>query len=389
MFFGMCNSPATFQSMMDSIFIEEIEEGVTIVYMDDILIYATTPELLEKYTKRVLHKLWDHDLFLKAKKCEFNKTKMEYLELVVEEGKIFTDPIKFKGFADWPIPTCVKDVRSFLGFGNLYQKFIPGFSTLAAPLNALLKKDTTFQWTEETQQSFDTLKRKLTSSPVLMMPDQTRPFQIECDASKYASGAVLTQQDNNSDRHPVAFLSKTFSKRERNYEIYDRELLAIIRALEEWWHYIQGSGHTTIIYLDHQNLTYFQSAQKLNRRQAWWSLYLSEFDVKLVHQPGSKMIQSDALSWQPDLIPSKDTDNEDMTLLPDNLFLNLLDLTLQDRVLDLGQLDDFLKTFSIDDPPFGTSDDWKLELVNRKNTLFYRGRNYVPVIVYKCTSCEK
>ena len=172
-------------------------------------------------------------MFLKAKKCEFNKTKMEYLGLVVEEGKISTDLIKVKGFADWPILTCVKDVRSFLGFGNFYQKFIPGFSTLAAPLNALLKKDTVFHWTEETQRSFDALKQKLTS-PVLMMLDQTRPFQIECDASKYASGAVLTQQDNNSDRHPVAFLSKTFSEMEWNYEIYDRELLAIIQALEEW-----------------------------------------------------------------------------------------------------------------------------------------------------------
>ena len=110
MFFGMCNSLATFQSMMDSIFIEEIEDGVTIVYMNNILIYATTPELLEKYTKKVLQKLWDHDLFLKAKKCEFKKTKMEYLGLVVEEGKVFTDPVKVKGFADWPTPTCVKEV---------------------------------------------------------------------------------------------------------------------------------------------------------------------------------------------------------------------------------------------------------------------------------------
>ena len=193
---------------------------------------------------------------------------MEYLGLVVKEGKIPTDPIKVKGFADWPVPTCVKNVRSFLGFGNFYRKFIPGFSTLATPLNALLKKDMIFQWTKETQQSFDALKQKLTSSPVLMMPDQTQPFQIKCDASKYASGAVLTQLDNNGDRHPVAFLSKTFSETEQNYEIYDRELLAIIRALEEWRHYIQGSGHTTVIYLDHQNLTYFRSAQKLNRRQA-------------------------------------------------------------------------------------------------------------------------
>ena len=99
--------------MMDSIFIEEIEEGVTIVYMDDILIYATTLELLEKYTKRVLQKLRDHNLFLKAKKCEFNKTKMEYLGLVVEEGRISTDSIKVKGFADWPVLTCIKDAQSF------------------------------------------------------------------------------------------------------------------------------------------------------------------------------------------------------------------------------------------------------------------------------------
>ena len=101
MFFGMCNSLATFQSMMDSIFIEEIEDGVTIVYMDNILVYAMTPELLEKYTKWILQKLWDHNLFLKAKKCKFRKTKLEYLGLIVEEGKLSADPVKVKGFADW------------------------------------------------------------------------------------------------------------------------------------------------------------------------------------------------------------------------------------------------------------------------------------------------
>ena len=149
MFFNMCNSLATFQSMMDSIFIEEIEDGVTIVYMDNILIYAMTPELLEKYTKQILQKTWDHDLFLKAKKCEFGKTKLEYLGLIVEEGKLSIDPVKVKGFADWPIPKSVKEVWSFLGFGNFYRKFIEKFSTLAAPLNNLLRKDwrcTTFVW---------------------------------------------------------------------------------------------------------------------------------------------------------------------------------------------------------------------------------------------------
>ena len=162
MFFDMCNSLANFQSMMDSIFIKEIEDGVTIAYMDDILICVTTLELLEKYMKQILQKLWDHNLFLKAKKCEFGKTKLEYLGLIVEAGKLSMDLVKVKGFADWPIPKSVKEVQSFLGFGNFYRKFIVKFSTLAVPLNNLLKKDTPFEWTDNAQHSFDELKQRLT-----------------------------------------------------------------------------------------------------------------------------------------------------------------------------------------------------------------------------------
>ena len=117
----------------------------------------------------------------------------------MEEGRLSTDPVKVKGFADWPVPKSVKEVQSFLGFGNFYRKFIAKFSTLAAPLNNLLKKDTPFEWTDKAQHLFDELKQRLTSAPVLMMPDQTKPFQIESDTSKYASGAVLTQLDNNGD----------------------------------------------------------------------------------------------------------------------------------------------------------------------------------------------
>ena len=171
------------------------------------------------------------------------------------------------------------------------------------------------------------------------MPDHTKPFQIECDASKYATGAVLTQLDSNGDRHPCAFISKTFSPTERNYEIYDRELMAIIRALEEWRHYIQGSPHTTTIVSDHKNLTYYQDARKLNRRQARWSLYLSEFDIKLVHMAGTKMIQSDNLSRRPDYILDNDTDNEDITMLPDDLFIGLIDVDLQNQIAESDDMD--------------------------------------------------
>src|SRR5271163_3590878 len=155
-----------------------------------------------------------------------------------------------------------------------------------------------------------------------MMPDQSRPFQIEADTSKYATGAVLTQTDSNGDRHPVAFISKTLSPTKRNYEIYDRELLSIIRALEYWHHYIHGSGFTTEVLSDHKNLTYVRKAQKLNQRQARWSLYLSEFDLKLTHTAGTKMGQSDALSRRTDHCPDEDHDNEDIIMLENDLFVN-------------------------------------------------------------------
>ena len=136
-------------------------------------------------------------------------------------------------------------------------------------------------------------------------------------------------------RHPVAFMSKMFMDTERKYKIYDRELLGIIQALKKWRHYIQGSGHTTVIFSDCKNLTYFRTAQKLNDRQARWLLYLSEFDIKLIHLPGSKMIQSNALSWQPNHGIEGQLEEEEVIMLPENMFINLLDTNLQERILNV------------------------------------------------------
>ena len=166
------------------------------------------------------------------------------------------------------------------------------------------------------------------------MPDTGKPFQIEADASKYASGAVLTQEDLNGDRHPVAYLSKSFNQAERNYQVYDCELLAIIRALQEWRHYIQGSPHSTTVLSDHQNLTYFRKPQKLNRRQARWVIELAKYDIELKHIPGRKMVPADALSRRPDLCPEEDNDNEDVTLLSEDLFVRLIDIELLDAVMN-------------------------------------------------------
>ena len=346
--------------------------------------FSNNLDTLENLDKDVLQRLQENDLYLKPTKCEFKKTKIEYLGMVITEGKITMDSVKVKGIRDWPAPTTVKEVRSFLGFGNFYRKFISKFSELAAPLNELLKKDKTFDWTPECQVSFDTLKQWFTAEPVLMMPDQSRPFQIEADTSKYASGAVLTQMDSNGDRHPVAYFLKTFNDTERNYEIYDRELLRVICALEKWQHYIQGSGHTTIVHTDHQNLTYFKSAQKLNRRQAQWALYLSELNLKLVHIPGAKMIQLDALSRQSDYIPDEDNDNMDRILLPENMFVNLMDLDLQDRIANMDRYDFNVKNtleLLLENGPNSLRqdlEDWRLEKHGNKNILFYKDKNYIP-----------
>jgi len=332
MFYGLCNSPATFQNMMNNIFAKQIDGNIVIIYMDDILIFAKTKEELERYTREVLQVLKENDLYLKPEKCEFAKTEVDYLGMIIAEDQIKMDPKKLRGITEWPTPTTVKEVRSFLGFGNFYRRFIAHFSDLAFPLNNLLKKDSPFLWTEETERSFQELKKCFTSQPVLHMPDSTKPFQVEADTSKYASGGVLTQLDEEGKRHPVSFLSKTFSPAERNYQIYDQELLGIMRALEEWRHYLQGSPHPITILSDHQNLTYYRQPQRLNGRQARWLLLLSEYDFELQHLPGTKMIQSDALSRRTDHHPDDDPNEALVTMLPDKLFIRIIDHHLQENL---------------------------------------------------------
>jgi Reverse transcriptase (RNA-dependent DNA polymerase) len=159
MFFGMCNSPATFQAMMDDIFMTMINNRLVIVYMDNILIFADIKEELKRITKLVLEKLREHDLFLKANKCKFCQTRIKYLGMIIEEGRISMDTVKLGGIRDWPIPTTLKQTRSFLGFGNFYQKFISHYSKLARPLNDLTKKDKKFEWNTKCQEAFDTMKK--------------------------------------------------------------------------------------------------------------------------------------------------------------------------------------------------------------------------------------
>ena len=175
------------------------------------------------------------------------------------------DSAKLKGILEWPTPKTVKEVRFFLGFGNFYGWFIKNFSHLVHPLNDLLRKDKKFIWSNECQESFDLLKRHFTKEPVLMMLDHTRLFQIQVNSSLFATRGILTQMDTNGDRHPCTYLSKSLTKEQRNYDTGNRELLAIVCTLKEWQHYIQGSGHTTTILSDHDNLHHFKVPQTIGQ----------------------------------------------------------------------------------------------------------------------------
>ena len=405
MFFGMCNSPATFQAMMDDIFWDMKAKGWIMIYMDDIFIFTKELQRNIKYTKQTLQWLQDNDLYLKPDKCTFWTTKVEYLGLIIQENLISMDPVKLNGIKDWPTPTTVEQVRSFLGFENYYRQFIHRYGNLTWPLNDVLRKDERFEWTPEQQDTFDTLKQRFTKSPVLLMPNSLKPFVLEMDASLFASRAVLRQHDSNGDWHPCAYLSKSFNDTECNYDIWDRELLAVIRALTESQHYLQGSPHTVTLLSNHQNLAYIRKPQRLNRRQARWSLLLTEYNLKLVHIPGTKMIQSDALSWPPDLCPENNQDNIDktlllgglfistfalskeepaddteQTLLPDHLLLNTFDLDLHNRIVTSMNWDcvvsDALTTLQMrGTPPMKSAlTDWWHE----GSIVFYRDKCYIP-----------
>jgi hypothetical protein len=293
MYFSFTNSPATFQTMMNEIFQDLITEGVISVYLNDILIFSNSLEEHHQITHLVLDCMCEHKLYPWPEKCEFERTKIEYLSIIILHNKVEMDPVKIARVAEWPTPSSKKKVQSFVGFINPYRRFIPGFSHHMHALFDLTMKDVRFIWGLPQEDSFMKLKKLITLAPVLVLPDDHLPFRLEANGSGIATSAVLSQQSVDDNAwHPVAFLSKVLNPVERNYEIHDTRMLAIIQGLEEWRHYLDGARHPVEIWTNHKNLEYFQVAQKLNR----WSLYLSRFDFTLHHKPGRSMGKPNALS---------------------------------------------------------------------------------------------
>ncbi|KAK1646968.1 hypothetical protein QYE76_064773 [Lolium multiflorum] len=233
--FGLTNAPAIFMNLMNKIFMKYLDKFV-IVFIDDILIYSKDKEEHAKHLKIVLQILREHQLYAKFSKCKFWLDSVEFLGHVITKEGIAVNPSKVQSVLEWKSPKNAKEIRGFLGMAGYYRRFIEGFSKIAGPMTKLLKKNTPFVWTDECETSFQTLKEKLTTAPVLAVPEPGKDYTVYCDASKNGLGCVLMQ-----DRKVIAYGSRQLKPHEHNYPVHDLELAAVVYALKSWRQFLYGS----------------------------------------------------------------------------------------------------------------------------------------------------
>ena len=294
--FGLANAPSAFQKYINWAIREFLDEFAS-AYLDDVLIF-TSGSLAKhrKHVSLVLDRLKRAGLFLDIDKCEFEVQSTKYLGFIIEAGKgVRMDPAKVQAIKEWETPRSVKGVRAFLGFANFYRRFIRNFSRIVAPLTNLTRKDRKFIWTPEAENAFSTLKDMFISAPILMQFDPDRTTVLEVDSSGYVTGGLLTQYDDKGVRRPCAFFSRKNTPAECNYEIYDKELLAIVKCVREWGSELRSVKHFEII-TDHKNLTYFTTSRKLKERQMRWAEELSQYNFTIRYRPGKEGTQPDVLS---------------------------------------------------------------------------------------------
>src|SRR5882724_1283006 len=268
---GLTNAPATFQAFMNHIF-RDMTDIFIVIYLDDILIFSNSLEEHQVHVRRVLDHLCEYDLHSKPEKCLFHTQQIEFLGFMVTPTGISMDTAKTDAVSAWPTPTNLKAVQAFLGFANFYRQFIVGFSDIVIPLIRLTRKDTPFAWSPDHTKAFETLKTAFTQAPILAHFNPDNPIVVETDASDYAIAAIISQiSPDDGDIHPIAFYSRSMQPAELNYEIYDKELLAIFEAFRQWRNYLEGSTHIILMLSDHKNLEYFATTKLLICHQVHWS----------------------------------------------------------------------------------------------------------------------
>ncbi|KAL9570381.1 hypothetical protein ACKAV7_005460 [Fusarium commune] len=297
--FGLTNAPATFQRMINNVLRQYLDVFV-VCYLDDILIFSDNEEEHKEHVHKVLKALQDANLLVEPEKSHFHVKEVDFLGHTITPGEIRMERKKISAVADWPLPTTVKEVQSFLGFANYYRRFIKDFSRIANPLTELTKKDRKFVWKQDAQAAFEALRQAILSEPVLIMFDPNKEIELETDSSDFALGGQIGQRDDQGKLHPIAFYSHKLHGPELNYPIYDKEFLAIVNCFKEFRHYLMGSMHQIKVYTDHQNISHFATTQELNRRQLRYAEYLCEFDFVIIHRKGSDNRRADAISRRPD-----------------------------------------------------------------------------------------
>jgi len=329
---GVANGPSAFQAMMDHIFEPQKNTFLTL-YLDDILIFSNTHAEHIAHLRMVFDLLRKHQFHCRQTKCSFEQPELKYLGHIVGSGVLRMDPAKVAVIKDWPTPTSIKELRSFLGLSNYFRRFIQGYSSLVAPLTSLVSSS--FAWTPAHQLSFEQVKEALISAPVLQLPDHTQPFDLVCDASINGVGAILIQ--NN---HPIAFFSRKFTSTERNYSTGEQELYAVYLALKEFRCYLEGPKINLIT--DHCPLTYLKSQPHLSRKQARWLEFFACFDYTWQYRPGRSNV-ADPLSRHPVFFTALVAEGEDLPSPP-----TFLQEILQAYDTDISFSDaDFLRKYQL------------------------------------------
>ena len=286
--FGVTNAPGVFMEYMNRIFHPYLDRFV-VVFIDDILVYSKSEEEHAEHVRIVLKVLKEKKLYAKLSKCEFWLSEVSFLGHVISGDGIAVDPSKVDAVLRWETPKSVTEIRSFLGLAGYYRRFIEGFSKLALPLTKLTCKGAAFVWDVKCEESFVELKKRLTTAPILILPNPEEPFVVYCDASKMGLGGVLMQNGK-----VVAYAFRKLKIHEKNYPTHDLELAAVVFVLKIWRHYLYGSRFE--VFSDHKSLKYLFDQKELNMRQRRWLELLKDYDFGLNYHPGKANVVADALS---------------------------------------------------------------------------------------------